>query len=108
MDICMQVAIFTANSESLHPMLDEIADASGVAVSDDRYIIVRCQDVPGFEAVAIGAKVNTEKMQPGMVALAKEFIARHPRASSAVHPAFGNRLEHMKVGLHFGLKEAAV
>lgn len=74
-----QVAIFTANGESLHPMLDEIAEASGVKVSDNRYIIVGCEKVPGFEAVALGAKVNTQKVQPGIVELAKKTIAEHPR-----------------------------
>ena len=83
----MQVAIFTANGESLHPMLDEIAEASGVKVSDNRYIIVGCEKVPGFEAVAIGAKVDTVKVQPGIVELAKQTIATHPRASP--------------IGLHF-------
>lgn len=62
-------------------MLDEIAEASGVKVSDNRYIIVGCEKVPGFEAVALGAKVNTQKVQPGIVELAKKTIAEHPRAS---------------------------
>lgn len=78
----MQVAIFTANSESLHPMLDEIAEACGVSVSDKRYVIVGCETVPGFEAVALGEKVDTKKVQPGIVALAKKTISEHPSAHS--------------------------
>ena len=61
-------------------MLDEIAEACGVSVSDKRYVIVGCETVPGFEAVALGEKVNTAKVQPGIVALAKKTIADHPSA----------------------------
>jgi hypothetical protein len=59
------VAIFTANGDALNPMLDEIARACGVAVSDKRYIVVGCEKVPGFEAVALGEKVDTVKVEPG-------------------------------------------
>lgn len=77
----MQVAILTANSESLHPMLDEIAEACGVSISDKRYIIVGCEKVPGFEAVALGEKVDTIKVQPGIVALVKKTLVENPSMS---------------------------
>lgn len=38
------------------------------------------QDVPGFEAVALGEKVDTKKVEPGMVALAKEALKKYPDA----------------------------
>ena len=36
------------------------------------------QDVPGFEAVAAGGKVDVEAVTPGMVAKAKAVMAEHP------------------------------
>jgi len=73
-----KIAIFTANSESLTPMRDLIRDECGVDTQDQRYIIVGCQDVDGFEAVADGDKVDVEKVAPGVVQLAKDVVAEHP------------------------------
>jgi hypothetical protein len=78
------VAIFTANGDALNPMLDEIARACGVAVSDKRYIVVGCEKVPGFEAVALGEKVDTVKVEPGIVALAKKTIEENPSTPSSL------------------------
>ena len=73
-----KIAIFTANSESLSPMRDLIRDECGVDTQDQRYVIVGCQDVDGFEAVAEGGKVDVEKVTPGVVQLAKDVVAEHP------------------------------
>lgn len=73
-----QVAIFTANSATLNPMHDLIVDECGVRVEDARYVIVGCECVPGFEAVAYGDQVDTRKVQPGIVDLAKHVIADYP------------------------------
>lgn len=78
-----QIAVFTANSRTLEPMHDLIARTCGVRVEDERFVIVGCQDVPGFEAVELGGKVNTKKVQPGIVNLAKRVIADHPGAPAA-------------------------
>ena len=43
----------------------EIKDECGVEIHEDRYVIVGCEDVPGFEAVALGQKVDVEKVTPG-------------------------------------------
>lgn len=48
------IAIFTANSKTLTPMKEQC----GVNPEDTRFQIVGCQDVPGFEAVAVGGKVE--------------------------------------------------
>jgi len=53
-----KIAIFTANSETLKPMRDLIKEECGVDPDESRYVIVGCQDVPGFEAVALGEKVD--------------------------------------------------
>merc|ERR1711953_101096 len=40
---------------------------------------VGCEDVPGFEAVALGLEVDVPKVLPGIVKLAKEVIAKNPK-----------------------------
>lgn len=66
-----QIIIMTANSKTLEPMRDLIRDECGVDTQNTRYHIIGAQDVEGFEAVALGEKVNVEKVTPGMVKLAK-------------------------------------
>lgn len=56
----------------------------GIDVSSDRLIIVGAQDVPGFEAVALGQKVDTAKVEPGIVALAKKTLGQHPNARAFI------------------------
>ena len=73
-----KIAIFTANGENLEPMRDLICEECGVDTRDERYIIVGCEHVDGFEAVANGWKVDTEKVSPGIVAKAQEVLAEHP------------------------------
>ena len=64
-----KIIIMTASSVSLEPMHDLIKDECGVEMHEDRYKIYGAQDVPGFEAVINGGKVDTAKVEPGMVAL---------------------------------------
>ena len=55
-----------------------IKDECGVDPDEDRFIIVGCEDVPGFEAVALGEKVNVSAVTPGVVAKAMEIQAAYP------------------------------
>jgi hypothetical protein len=71
------IAIFTANSKTLAPMRPLIKDECGVDPEERRFIIVGCEDVPGFEAVAAGDKVDVNRVTPGMVAKARETQARY-------------------------------
>ena len=73
-----QIAIFTANEKSLQPMHDLIKKWCAVNTDEDRYVIVGCEDVPGFEAVAAGEKVDVAKVEPGMVAKALQVKKEHP------------------------------
>ena len=57
-----KIAIFTANSTTLEPMLDLIRTECGVDTEHERYKIVGCQDVAGFNAVADGTKVCCEDL----------------------------------------------
>lgn len=59
-------------------MRDLIRDECGVDTQAERYHIVGGQDVAGFEAVALGEKVNVKKVTPGMVKLAKESLKKWP------------------------------
>lgn len=73
------IAILTANSETLKPMRNLIKDECGVDPDERRFIIVGAQDVPGFEAVAAGGKVNVEKVTPGMVELCHQTLKQFPK-----------------------------
>ena len=64
-----KIAIFTANAESLQKMHDLIKKECHVDTDEDRYVIVGCRDVPGFEAVEKGEKVDVEKVTLDKVVL---------------------------------------
>ena len=73
-----QIIILTANSKTLEPMRDLIRVECGVDTQDQRYHIVGCEDVDGFEAVAFGEKVDTKKVEPGVVKKAMEALEVYP------------------------------
>ena len=73
-----QIIILTANSKTLEPMRDLIRVECGVDTQDQRYHIVGCEDVDGFEAVAFGEKVDTKKVEPGVVKKAMEALEMFP------------------------------
>lgn len=77
-----QIAILTANGKTLEPMRDLIRDECNVNVEDGRYIIVGCEDIPGFEAVEKGEKVDVPKVTPGMVKKVRDVIAANPRVKA--------------------------
>jgi len=75
-----QIIIFTANKNSLEPMRDLIRDECGVDTQEKRYHIVGCEDVDGFEAVALGEKVDTKKVEPGIVQKALDTLKLYPNS----------------------------
>jgi len=75
-----EIIIMTANGATLRPMNDLIRDECGVDTQDQRYHYVGCQDVDGFEAVALGEKVDVAKVEPGMVKKAKQALKDFPKA----------------------------
>lgn len=77
-----RIIVMTANGKTLEPMRDLIRDECGVDTQKRRYIIVGAQDVKGFEAVALGEKVNVKAVEPGMVKLAQETLKKHPNAQA--------------------------
>jgi len=72
------IAILTANGKTLEPMHGLIKEECGVDPKDDRYVIVGCEDVPGFEAVALGEKVDTVSVTPGIIKKVQDTIKAHP------------------------------
>jgi len=74
-----QIAVFTANRDTLEPMNGLICETSGVSTKDVKYVFVDCKTVPGFEAVIKGDKVDVAKVTPGMVIRAKKIIKDNPR-----------------------------
>lgn len=79
-----RIAIFTANKASLQPMHKLLWDEYGVDPEDQRFVIVGCQDVPGFEAVALGERVDVEKCRPHIVKLAEDTMAEHAETSTPI------------------------
>merc|ERR1719460_664476 len=57
-----KVLILTANSKTLKPQKDVLLSHCGFNVDDDRFIIIGLQDVPGFDAVEKGEKVDVERV----------------------------------------------
>ena len=74
-----KIAIFTANGQTLEPMRELIrSECGGLDTNEEKFVIVGCESVPGFEAVERGEKVDVEKVTPGMVAKAKQVLEEHP------------------------------
>jgi len=77
-----QIMIMTANGKSLAPMRDLIRDECGVDTQEERYHIIGCEDVDGFEAVAEGGKVDYNKTEPGVVKKALDSLKKYPRTKA--------------------------
>jgi len=73
-----KVLILTANSKTLKPQKDVLLSHCGFNVDDDRFIIIGLQDVPGFDAVEKGEKVDVEFVTPGIVKVAKDYVKKNP------------------------------
>lgn len=74
------IAIFTANSTTLLPILPRLLEMCALRQEDkDRIQVVGCQDVDGFDAVEKGEAVDVLKVDAGIVALAKQVVAENPR-----------------------------
>jgi len=79
-----QILILTANSATLQPQKEILLSQCGFDVDDDRFIIVGCQDVPGFDAVAKGTKVDVEAVTPGIVKLVQGILEKQPNIRAIV------------------------
>jgi len=75
-----QIIILTANETTLKPMKELIRDECGVDTEDVRFHIIGAGSVPGFEAVALGEKVDTKLVEPGIVKLCMDSLEKYPKA----------------------------
>jgi len=73
-----QILILTANSQTLGPQKDILLNHCGFDVDDDRFVIAGCENVPGFDAVAKGEKVDVEKVTPGMLKMVASILDNRP------------------------------
>jgi len=73
-----KILILTANSETLKPQKASLLSHCGFDVDDDRFVIRGCQDIPGFDAVAKGEKVDVEYVTPGIVKMVKDLMKEYP------------------------------
>merc|ERR1712127_55651 len=71
-----KILILTANSRTLKPQKECLLSHCGFDVDDSRFIIVGCQDVPGFDAVAKGEAVDVEHVTPGIVKMVGDVLKR--------------------------------
>jgi len=73
-----KILILTANSATLKPQKDILLSQCGFDVDDSRFVIYGAQDVPGFDAVAKGAKVDVEAVTPGIVKMTRDILVKEP------------------------------
>ena len=73
------IAVFTA-SHAKPAMKDMVHRLSGLDKEEGerRVIMVGCEDVPGFEAVALGNAVDILLVEKGVVRLARETLSQQP------------------------------
>jgi len=77
-----QVIIMTANGKSLEGMKDLIRSLCGVKTQGERFNIVGCQNVDGFEKLALREKLDVKQVQPGIVKRALQALEKFPRSKA--------------------------
>ena len=72
--------MLTANGAALEPKFAEMLALANVTKAEvqARFHVLGLEDVDGFDAVAKGEAVDTARVEPGIVALAKAAVARFP------------------------------
>lgn len=73
-----KIAIFTASADSLEPMHDLIKDMCGIETHEDKFVIVGCEDIEGFDPIFVGGKLDAKKATAGIVEKAKKVVREHP------------------------------
>lgn len=75
------VLVLTANGPALAAELPHLLSMSGVSSAADqkRFVVAGCEGLPGFEAVALGQKVNVAKVMPHCVKLVQSKIREMPK-----------------------------
>jgi len=73
-----KILILTANGKTLKPQKNILMKECGFDVDDTRFLIEGCEDVPGFDAVARGEKVDIERVTPGVIKKVENLLSMQP------------------------------
>ena len=92
-----EVMIMTANGPALEAMEPIYEKQYGIVFSDAGIRIVGCENVPGFEAVAEGGKVDVNEVQPGIIELVNQSLKDYPNVRAILLectelPAYANAI----------------
>merc|ERR1712194_91232 len=79
-----KILILTANSQTLKPQKDALLNHCGFDVDETRFVIAGCENVPGFDAVAKGGKVDVGYVTPGIVKMTQELLQKQPSIRAIV------------------------
>lgn len=74
----VEIVILTANSKSFYALHSTIQAECGIDSRDGRYHVIGCEDVDGLDAVDFKEKVDSERVEPGVVRKALEALDRFP------------------------------
>ena len=77
-----EIIVMTANGVALGNMAPAFEKACGFSIVDPRIKVLGCENIPGFEAVALGQKVDVAKVQPGMVKLVNDTLKKSPKVKA--------------------------
>merc|ERR1711904_344574 len=93
------IAIFTANGSGSTPHSSLIRDECGVDPDEYRFVMCGLEDVPGFEAVALGEKVDVEAVTPHIVKKVKCMLEFHTSIRAILMectelPAYSDAVRH--------------
>merc|ERR1711879_73480 len=73
-----KIAIFTADASSLETMHDLIKEMCGIDAHKEKFVIVGCEDIEGFDPIFVGGKLDIEKATVGIVEKAKQIVCQNP------------------------------
>ena len=79
-----KIAILTANSNTLAPNLNKLLTYFGIQVNPSRFVVIGCQDVPGFEAVKNGKQVNYKNVSKGILKLVRKHCVNDAKIKSVL------------------------
>tara|TARA_Y100000768_G_scaffold386987_1_gene376832 strand:- start:887 stop:1657 length:771 start_codon:yes stop_codon:yes gene_type:complete len=76
------IGILSANSDTLKPNLKKLMTECGVNVNLEQIYVIGCQEIPGFDAVAKGEKVNNKLVNKGIEKIIKHSLVGHPNTKA--------------------------
>lgn len=76
------IGILSANSNTLKPNMKKLMTECGVNVELDQLYVIGCQEIPGFDAVAKGEKVNSNLVNKGIEKVVKHSLVAHPNTKA--------------------------